>query len=560
MTRHSASHQEQQLQQLLDQAEQLRLSGNYRQGSMLAGQAAEQAKTHNLPLLEAQARQLLAAQLIRLGQYQTAVTAFSQAITLWSHCHVEDRLAETLTQQAFAYMELGLYEEAMQGLAQSMEIARRLDDTYLLFWAQNRIGIVHEQLGNFDKSVAFLLRALSLSERLGAEERFCILNNLASTSATHARHLWNEHQQNSELFTDVVNQGLVHARRALQLAQEASHPYRQAISLANYAMLGVFNGDLAHARMLLDQSTALAAQHGYQALVHDAEVIQARAHLYSGDTPLAVAHFERLLPALIEHAERPVLLTIYHEISEAYETMQQPLKALEYYKHYHQLEREQRSVIANTRAQFMTDMTELSEIRLNAERAHLEAELERLRMQESEAEKQALLRTIDELARQANEDELTGLKNRRFASHHLRQRLQQLQSGPGTACLALLDLDWFKQINDQHGHPVGDQVLRQVAQTISRQLNEQSLLARFGGEEFVLLTGLTMPAMQILCEQIRVSLGSQRFGSGREAIQVTLSIGVTELRQGDTPHSALERADKALYSAKASGRNQVASS
>lgn len=148
-------------------------------------------------------------------------------------------------------------------------------------------------------------------------------------------------------------------------------------------------------------------------------------------------------------------------------------------------------------------------------------------------------------------DFLTGLPNRRYAEEWLARAAER--SGPLT--LAVFDLDHFKWVNDQCGHAVGDLVLREVATVVGQQLPSAARLARWGGEEFLLmLPGQGLGEAASLCERLRAA--TERHPCG-EAGQVTASFGVAERLPGEALTDTLRRADAALYTAKHAGRNQV---
>jgi diguanylate cyclase (GGDEF)-like protein len=151
----------------------------------------------------------------------------------------------------------------------------------------------------------------------------------------------------------------------------------------------------------------------------------------------------------------------------------------------------------------------------------------------------------------AERDILTGLHNRRSAENLLIQRL----SDADRAGLILFDIDHFKRINDTHGHPIGDAVLQEVSQRCALALRQDDVLARWGGEEFlVLVNGAGLPALERIAESLRASLCASRI----EPVGiVTASFGVCQLRSSETAAAALARIDEALYAAKTGGRNRV---
>ena len=170
------------------------------------------------------------------------------------------------------------------------------------------------------------------------------------------------------------------------------------------------------------------------------------------------------------------------------------------------------------------------------------------------------------LYRQATHDPLTGLFNRGALEVHL-SKIQAWQRDTegrgdqsGVPCsLLMLDIDHFKRINDSYGHSDGDSVLCQFAELLVRQTRRHDCVARYGGEEFVIiLVGSGQARAMEVAERIRYAVEKGHFtGRDDELIAVTTSIGVTRLRQDESPQEALRRADEALYRAKRGGRNQV---
>jgi diguanylate cyclase (GGDEF)-like protein len=158
-----------------------------------------------------------------------------------------------------------------------------------------------------------------------------------------------------------------------------------------------------------------------------------------------------------------------------------------------------------------------------------------------------------ELQRLARHDGLTGIHNRR----HFEELLRENTSG---SSLLILDLDHFKAINDEHGHTCGDVVLREVALACQRELPPDCLLARVGGEEFAVICSQHDAAAAVhIAEQLRALVARLRPVYDGKEIPITVSIGVAERGANEPGQAWFERADAALYRAKAAGRNRVVS-
>jgi diguanylate cyclase (GGDEF)-like protein len=154
-------------------------------------------------------------------------------------------------------------------------------------------------------------------------------------------------------------------------------------------------------------------------------------------------------------------------------------------------------------------------------------------------------------------DVLTGAQNRAAMNQSLKREIELAKRQNNPLSVILLDADHFKQINDTHGHGYGDEVLKAIATVTQDTIRQSDLLFRYGGEEFLVLLGQTsIIGAQMLAERIRQRIESLDTIAGQRA-DVTVSLGVTCMNQEDDCESLFERADKALYQAKQSGRNQA---
>ncbi len=185
--------------------------------------------------------------------------------------------------------------------------------------------------------------------------------------------------------------------------------------------------------------------------------------------------------------------------------------------------------------------------------AELQASNQQLHSEIVERERMAQL-----LEQTARTDFLTQLINRRAMAQRMQSELARIERAGGSCALVLVDIDHFKNINDQFGHDIGDEVLKALARAFQAAVREQDVVARWGGEEFLLLLPNTNEAEAVeQAERLRQLLDSDRLRIERYPHRVTASFGVSEYRDGQTVELLLKQADVALYQAKAQGRNRV---
>lgn len=190
--------------------------------------------------------------------------------------------------------------------------------------------------------------------------------------------------------------------------------------------------------------------------------------------------------------------------------------------------------------------------------SHLAAQLSAMRAR-LQSQKNELAQALTRIQILATRDELTGLFNRRHMLEVLTQHQKRLiRSGHHRFCLALLDIDHFKRINDTHGHGVGDEVLREFAATLQRALRDTDVLARWGGEEFLLLINDTSPDLAIIgVDRARDLLAAAPLLAHMPELKVTFSAGLTGYEDVEDLSVCIERADRALYRAKSEGRDRT---
>lgn len=267
--------------------------------------------------------------------------------------------------------------------------------------------------------------------------------------------------------------------------------------------------------------------------------------------------YERFVVALdahvaqrVGHSLSQVMAQVSRSVRESSMATQTYQSALEHFHSglhgqadAHELEQQAARMMASTQA-FGHQMQSLDNV-LNSSHQ----EVERLRHE--------LQQTRDLVMK----DALTGLQNRRGFDDALARHVDQARLNGTALALIMIDIDHFKQLNDDFGHLFGDRALKAVATAIATATGSVGVASRYGGEEFaILLPGASPSAAHALAERIRLAvsrLSIKRLDKNEAVGTLTVSAGVTTLREEESSHTFVDRADKALYDAKAQGRNRI---
>ena len=536
----------------LERAESLRKSGTLAEAIRLGEKALASAERRGDARMQALSQLALANYHRYVPNSLTAIQLLNCA-EAWLRAAADPRLAKALTFKGMVLSDLGdhtraidLYRDALD----VMDLHRNGAELDLVLEAtcHGAIGIACTQLGEFGQAEEAYLRALGIfrAER-NAEGMGYLFNNLAilrvraiqalpdrgEAAAALGRELFRFIDDGLEINERSV--GSVHLRALLRNTRGDG---LRALGRAADALPDLEFARAAYQAMDSPRGVAdLSADFG-AALLELGRNEDALVRLGDG---LAVA----LAHELKDHQRRLRKL-----LADAHERAGDPARALAEYKAYHMLERELHDRDTQKKLQQLA-------LREEIDRALAEAREQSVRSAELTEQNETLRRQTEALDRIAYEDALTGLANRR----RFEERAAALPAAlPESFAVAVLDIDFFKRINDTWSHPMGDAVLQAVGAILRAHCREQDLVARIGGEEFVLaMHGVTPAQAAEACERVREAVASHPWQALQNEMAVTISIGLASGDGQAALGDLLKTADQRLYAAKRGGRNRVVS-
>ncbi len=455
-----------------------------------------------------------------LGDYQSALAYHLRTLkTLEDRASPGDPLSRSrsLNNIGFTLYKLGDFKEALRYLLEALGLLETLQDEHARASTLNNIGLVHHALGDFERARAFHQKSLALREAIG--DRQGVGESLGNLGTVYAGL---EHPQAETYFLE-----------SLDIKRDVGDNKSLSETLLALGEWLTRRGEVEEARVTLGEALTVAESVGSKGDRYRAHRALAEWCKRAGDLGGALKHFERYCALKDE---------VFNETSA--------------------------SKMAGLRITFEAERkeregaTRLKNVELSRANAELEALTASLR--EAGREKSELLVKLE---KQAREDPLTGLYNRRHFVERFEAEWLRSKRFRTPLSVALLDIDHFKSVNDTFSHGVGDEVLRVLARLLRESTRTVDVVARYGGEEFVLLFPETHAAgARAACESVRRSVQTHPWATLHPDLSVTVSVGVASLAearahpQGEN-HSEYEKllslADKKLYEAKQGGRNRV---
>jgi diguanylate cyclase (GGDEF)-like protein len=480
--------------------------------------AVASARAQERPVVLAHALCHLARNLGLSGQQAAAEAAATEAQQLFVALHDTGGTVMALNAMAMLLLTRGDYARALDHLSQALPLARRAGDQGRLGGVLNSLGNALAELGDLAAAAAAFEEAIGLLDRkLEGFRRAALRTNLAAVLSRLA--------QADRDAGKPPSQWMPLAQRAVSLAQDSLAAQPEAGSQAAMSALDalaqglIVVGEPQRALSLLDQASTLEAerQSAFNAVHLTHTRAQALGALSRWDD--AVAACESGLARAQEAGSEHHTDFLYLSLSTLHEQRGDWRAALQAHRAFHAVRA--RLVFARAERSARAVVSQL-----DLERAVLESRI----------------------------DVLTGLGNRRAFDEHLLSVLGQVRGGsPWT--LLLLDLDHLKRVNDRHGHPAGDDLLRRLATVLRQVIRGSEPAMRLGGDEFAVLIEGALPQAQALADRLRGALAAEVLPSGGAP---TVSIGLAAAHEADTPEELVSRADRALYAVKRRGRDGVA--
>ncbi|ADV67525.1 diguanylate cyclase [Deinococcus maricopensis DSM 21211] len=484
------------------------------------------------------------------GRYPSSSDALQRALALTETSGQTEHLGDILNNLAVNEHHLGQRDAALQFYLRALDQYEAQGDETGAVKVLVNIGGLEEELEQYDTALRHLRAAYQRARRAGnARSAALAVGNIACVHQSQGQH----------------RQAIRYFHLAIRLQEHLN--YRKGV-LELHAFLGAShaalgNFDTAHA--CFELARRLADDLGDRRMRIEIHLRESRSLLDAGHLDDALGTLNRALQDATDahyivqtHAAHTLLCDL-HEARHDHRAALQHLKAARALDRHLNTEAQERRLQGLLIEHDVKHTREIAEVQqqLNAELKRKNDALEAA-YREQEALLQQLRWQAEELAHQARSDALTGLPNRRCFLERFEQERARADRTGAPIAVALIDIDYFKRVNDEHSHAIGDAVLCRIAELLTQGVRASDTAARYGGEEFALLMPDTDTyGARLTCERLRVAIAAHDWSTVHPNLQVTLSIGLHVAHGPEGAERMLASADARLYRAKALGRNRV---
>lgn len=500
------------------------------------------------PLDQATAGHVTCFYLYRTGAGDRAIALGEALLPLLKSEGLDAAYAEVVRWIGVCAVDVDRFDLGIKYATEGWYLAKRRDDPAGSVLALSQLGAAFGRSGDPWQAERLLRDALPTAREVADPYALIVLlNNLIVVLA--GKFYWLRDGDAEAEADRALDEAVALAREVLALSPGLNDAFFSTFAIGNLGELLVHAGQLDEAAMLLSQALDCATSGGFRALLSRVQCSIAELDLARGDTAAAHAFLEKISQDGVEATTVAMRLRLHYALYVTYQRATDPASALAQLEAFRRMESRRAAEQLRARSELMVTRVEAED----AQRELLKQAYETARVQTTRATQ------FEQLMLQ---DQLTLLGNRRALDLRLPKLLSAASAAGEVVSLVVIDLDHFKRINDVFGHTVGDRVLVQVARLLLEHTNRDDIVARTGGEEFVVvLPKKNASEAFAFCERLRHRVHDCNWRmlapDSSAELTVTLSAGVACTPSFDGA-ALFERADLAMYKAKRAGRNRVA--
>lgn len=446
----------------------------------------------------------------------------------------------------------GNYKEVIENCYRLLDIGETLKNYKSLMVAYVHLATAYYYLGDTDQAFHYIMKHEEICETYGDDYDW-----INAYTLLFVLHEYTNQTENAKIVLD----------KSITLALKHEKYNMVSNNYSNYSHIYMMESNYSKALESANKGLEMAKKH-----TPFEPILELRVKLNLAKAYIQLEEFEESKMLIDNILATDTLEHYVREHAQSYHLLGEWYKGKHLYKEAFQSFTQAQLLVASYQDLYLLKTIQEERCRLCDQMSNIEegykVQKEYIELLNKISEKELLTTALrHEIARdrralekQVHTDYLTGIYNRNYLDATVNHWLEQAQTTHQSIGCIVFDVDFFKSINDTYGHSVGDCVLQQISQTCSTHLNQSDILARYGGDEFVIfLKDTSLENAQAKAYQILESVRTLNIKLSQQTISVTLSIGVTTSENStyQTFQALFEKADQALYKAKQNGRNQV---
>ncbi len=524
-----------QLESLLNQAWTQIHSGNFDEAEQLALQVRA--------LLNANEKQLLAklSNLLGViggerGQLTTALEHFLEAYRLFEACADNYGAADSLGNAALIYTYLGDYNHALELHLKALALHEAIPNPDGISRTLSGLGLAYIEMRQPQEGLKHLLRSLDLE---------------ATKAAPQSNALIHMNVGRAYAMLDDLEKALAFTCISVEQLEHCGDRSGLAYALDTLGSIYQMRAEVAQSQRYFERALGIKADLGDRLGQAITRWQQSCLLIQEKQFHQAVEILQKALEDAEDAGGKSEIYKIHLALADALEGIGNYSEALKHHRAFAIVKDDVFNEVSNRTLQSLR-------VTFDVQQAEKEREIFRLKNVELALANKQKEEFLIQLERQAHEDALTGLFNRRYFDIRLAEIFDQAQRENSNLSLLICDIDHFKQINDGFSHQIGDQVLTTIGKLFKQGFRQGDIVARYGGEEFVMLIpDLSLNHSLALCERLRQSIEAYPWHSIADGLKVTISGGLNNDLNVVSGEKMLIQADSLLYQAKRSGRNRI---
>lgn len=472
------------------------------------------------------------------GDHYRALEAYTRSLKLVKENENPTQAGIRLAKIGFIQTVLKKYSEALEMLFRALSIAQKTNNKIMEGQALNYIGSIYIDLSEAAKGLSYLQQSHDMVASAGNPEE------LGKIYISLCR---------AYLTQDNLEKAYFYGNQAVAQFRETQKHYYLAESLIYLGRVHLAMKAYPQAQETVAGALKLAERFNYPREASMALCLLGRMQIEVKDDPNAENNLHESLRLAENINLRPTITECHYLLAELYASQGNYDQAYEHHKKYHTTTEQSHQLDILNRVKLLELSHNLETARKISEalQEQNQALRDEVRLRENAQSK------LEELSRK---DSLTGIYNRRYFFELAEQEFNRARRYKRPVAMIMIDLDHFKNINDTHGHLVGDQVLTEIANRIQKNSREVDIVGRYGGEEFIiLLPETTLDDACILAQRIWNSLTQRPTATSKLVLPIQASIGVagSSIEDEISLYKLIDQADQALYRAKDLGRNRI---